>query len=98
MSDPLAAAPSPRLRWSAATAAFQIEGARTEGGRGRSIWDDFVETPGAVRDGSTAEPGPDSYHRYLEDVELLTRLGRRQLPLLGVVGAGAAVRHGRRQS
>ena len=63
------------LRWSAATAAFQIEGARSEGGRGRSIWDDFVETPGAVRDGSTAEPGPDSYHRYREDVELLKRLG-----------------------
>jgi beta-glucosidase len=65
----------PRLRWSAATAAFQIEGARAEGGRGRSIWDDFVETAGAVRDGSTAEPGPDSYHRFDEDVELLKRLG-----------------------
>ena len=63
------------LRWSAATAAFQIEGARGEGGRGRSIWDDFVETPGAVRDGSTAEPGPDSFHRYKEDVDLLARLG-----------------------
>ncbi|BDV30722.1 GH1 family beta-glucosidase [Microbacterium terricola] len=63
------------LRWSAATAAFQVEGARTAGGRGRSIWDDFVETPGAVRDGSTAEPGPDSYHRYREDVDLLARLG-----------------------
>lgn len=63
------------LRWSAATAAFQIEGGRGEGGRGRSIWDDFVESAGAVRDGSTAEPGPDSYHRYREDVELLARLG-----------------------
>lgn len=75
MPDPLATVPPRRLRWSAATAAFQIEGARFEGGRGRSIWDDFVETPGAVRDGSIAEPGPDSYHRYLEDVELLARLG-----------------------
>ena len=63
------------LRWSAATAAFQIEGARSEGGRGRSIWDDFVETEGAVRDGSTAEPGPDSYHRHSEDVALLRDLG-----------------------
>ena len=69
------AEPLPRLRWSAATAAFQIEGARAEGGRGRSIWDDFVETPGAVRDGATAEPGPDSYHRLGEDVELLKQLG-----------------------
>lgn len=63
------------FRWSAATAAFQVEGARTVGRRGRSIWDDFVDTPGAVRDGSTAEPGPDSYHRYPEDVRLLSDLG-----------------------
>src|SRR4051794_17989338 len=62
------------LRWSVATAAFQIEGARSADGRGRSIWDDFVDAPGAVRDGSTAEPGPDSYHRSAEDVELLRRL------------------------
>lgn len=63
------------IRWSAATAAFQIEGARNEGGRGRSIWDDYVDSPGAVRDASTAEPGPDSYHRFLEDVELARALG-----------------------
>ncbi|GAA1989583.1 GH1 family beta-glucosidase [Microbacterium pumilum] len=75
MTDLPLADSSRRLRWSVATAAFQIEGAREEGGRGRSIWDDFVDAPGAVRDGSTAEPGPDSYHRYLDDVELLTQLG-----------------------
>ena len=63
------------LRWSAASAAFQIEGARHEGGRGRSIWDDFVESEGAVRDGSVAEPGPDSYHRSEEDVSLAQGLG-----------------------
>src|SRR5699024_2886564 len=63
------------LRFSAATAAFQIEGARTAGGRGRSIWDDFVDTPGNVVDGSTAEPGPDSYHRFDEDIALLAGLG-----------------------
>jgi len=65
----------PPFRWSAATAAFQIEGARAVGGRGRSIWDDFVDTPGAVSDGSTAEPGPDSWHRWREDVALLAELG-----------------------
>lgn len=64
-----------QLRWSAATAAFQIEGARTVDGRGRSIWDDYVDTPGTIKDGSTAEPGPDSYHRYLEDVALCADLG-----------------------
>ena len=63
------------FRWSAATAAFQVEGARSEGGKGRSIWDEFVETPGKVLDGSTAEPGPDSYHRIADDVALLRALG-----------------------
>lgn len=64
-----------RLRFSAATAAFQIEGARTEDGRGRSIWDDFVDTPGKVIDGSTADPAADSYHRYRSDVALAAGLG-----------------------
>lgn len=63
------------FHFSAATAAFQIEGARTADGRGRSIWDDFVDTPGNVSEGSTAEPGPDSYHRIDEDIALLSDLG-----------------------
>ncbi|WP_040518382.1 GH1 family beta-glucosidase [Gordonia neofelifaecis] len=64
-----------RIRWSAATAAFQIEGARAADGRGRSVWDQWVETPDKVIDGSTAEPGPDSYHRWPEDVALAAGLG-----------------------
>lgn len=63
------------LRWSAATAAFQIEGARGADGMGRSIWDTFTDTPGLVIDESTADPGPDSYHRYREDVALARELG-----------------------
>ena len=34
------------FRWGAATAAYQIEGAVHEGGRGASIWDTFSHTPG----------------------------------------------------
>ena len=63
------------MHFSAATAAFQIEGARTAAGRGRSIWDDFVDAPGNVIDGSPAEPGPDSFHRFDEDIALLAGLG-----------------------
>ncbi|WP_347955053.1 GH1 family beta-glucosidase [Gordonia aichiensis] len=70
----LPALPHP-IRWAAATAAFQIEGARTEDGRGRSVWDTWVETPGKVVDGATAEPGPDSYHRWADDVALTAGLG-----------------------
>ena len=74
-SSPLPLAQLSKLRYSAATAAFQIEGARTEGGRGLSVWDTFVDTPDRVIDGSTADPSADSYHRWAEDVALAAGLG-----------------------
>ncbi|GAA1644497.1 glycoside hydrolase family 1 protein [Georgenia ruanii] len=61
--------------WGAATAAYQIEGAATEGGRGRSIWDDFSHTPGRTRGGDTGDVADDHYHRWQEDVALMAELG-----------------------
>lgn len=63
------------LRWSVATAAFQIEGSRAADGRGRSIWDDVVDTPGVIKDASIADPSADSYRRATDDVALLRGLG-----------------------
>lgn len=63
------------IRWSAATSAFQIEGSRPTGASGRSIWDDFLERPGAIVDGSTAEPACDSYRHPDADVALAAGLG-----------------------
>lgn len=63
------------LRWSAATSAFQIEGSRPTGEVGRSIWDDFLERPGAIVDGSTADPACDSYRHPERDIELAAGLG-----------------------
>ncbi len=63
--------------WGAATAAFQIEGATGEDGRGRSIWDTFCDTPGRVRNGDTGEIAADHYHRWREDVALMAELGLR---------------------
>lgn len=63
------------LRWSAATSAFQIEGSRPTGVSGRSIWDDFLERPGAIIDGSTADPACDSYRHPERDVSLAAGLG-----------------------
>ncbi|ROR92309.1 GH1 family beta-glucosidase [Nocardioides aurantiacus] len=59
----------------AATAAYQIEGATTEDGRGASIWDTFTARPGAVRDGSDGSTACDSYHRSEEDLDLVRGLG-----------------------
>lgn len=57
------------------TAAYQIEGGVEAGGRGRSIWDDFCDRPGAIRDGSSGATACDSHRRWDEDVALLQGLG-----------------------
>jgi len=61
--------------WGAATSAYQIEGAVTEDGRGRSIWDVFSHTPGKIEDGTTADRANDHYHLYKEDVRLIRDIG-----------------------
>ncbi|EQB12879.1 GH1 family beta-glucosidase [Sphingobium lactosutens] len=61
--------------WGAATAAYQIEGAVKEDGRGLTNWDIFSHTPGKVANGDTGDVACDSYHRYQEDIALLKALG-----------------------
>jgi beta-glucosidase len=63
------------FRWGVATAAYQIEGAAHEDGRGPSIWDTFSHTPGRVADGDTGDVACDHYHRFESDVELLAGMG-----------------------
>jgi beta-glucosidase len=61
--------------WGAATAAYQIEGATDEDGRGESIWDRFCATPGKIRNGENGAIACDFYHRYPTDVALMRELG-----------------------
>ncbi|NYF98841.1 GH1 family beta-glucosidase [Janibacter cremeus] len=61
--------------WGVSTAAYQIEGAVDEDGRGRSVWDTFCEQPGVIADGSSGAVACDHYHRYAEDVALMRELG-----------------------
>jgi beta-glucosidase len=61
--------------WGVATAAYQIEGAAGEDGRGPSIWDTFTATPGKILNGDTGAVATDHYHRYPEDVALMRDLG-----------------------
>jgi len=63
--------------WGAATAAYQIEGATREGGRGESIWDRFARSPGTIAGGETGDAACDHYHRWREDVALMKSLGLR---------------------
>ena len=64
----------PGFIWGAATAAYQIEGAYREDGKGESNWDRFVLAPGKIKQGGTGNVACDSYHRYPEDIALLKAL------------------------
>jgi beta-glucosidase len=61
--------------WGAATSAYQVEGATAADGRGISIWDAFVRSPGRVVGGDTADVAIDHYHRYRDDVRIMADLG-----------------------
>jgi beta-glucosidase len=63
------------VRLGAATAAYQVEGAVREDGRGESIWDVFCRVPGAVANGDTGDVACDHYHRWREDLDLMSELG-----------------------
>jgi beta-glucosidase len=61
--------------WGVATAAYQVEGAANEGGRGPSIWDTFSHTAGLTHNGDTGDIACDHYHRWESDLDLLSELG-----------------------
>ncbi len=61
--------------WGAASAAYQIEGAASEDGRGPSVWDVFSHTEGKTFEGHTGDIACDSYHRFEEDLQALLTLG-----------------------
>jgi len=58
-----------------ATSSWQIEGSSQS--RGRSIWDDFSETPGKVLDGATADPACDHLNHIPDDLDLIKDLGAK---------------------
>lgn len=85
----------PGFVWGTATAAYQIEGAWNEDGKGESIWDRFSANPAHIADGSTARVACDHYHRYREDFDLMAQLGLKHYrfslawPRIVPDGAGA---------
>ncbi|XP_005573098.3 lactase/phlorizin hydrolase [Macaca fascicularis] len=61
--------------WSAASAAYQIEGAWRADGKGLSIWDTFSHTPLKVENDAVGDVACDSYHKIAEDLVTLQNLG-----------------------
>jgi beta-glucosidase len=64
-----------KFLWGAATAAYQIEGAWAEDGKGESIWDRYAHTPGKILNGDSGDVAGDHYHRLAEDISLMKLLG-----------------------
>jgi len=82
--------------WGTATAAYQIEGAWNEDGKGESIWDRFAHTPGKIKNGDTGDIACDSYHRWNEDLSLMRAMNLNSYrfsiswPRIQPSGSGAA--------
>ncbi|HTO24195.1 MAG TPA: GH1 family beta-glucosidase [Spirochaetia bacterium] len=67
----------PGFAWGTATAAYQVEGAVSEDGRGTSIWDTYCRQPGRILGGTSGDTTCDHYHRFAEDFRLMRDLGIR---------------------
>ncbi len=61
--------------WGAAAAAYQIEGAAFEDGKGWSVWDSMCRRKDAIWLGQTGDVACDHYHRYKDDVALMQQIG-----------------------
>lgn len=62
--------------WGVASSAYQVEGTDPEDGRGKTVWDTFVEE-GRIFEGQNANTSCDHMHRYREDYALMRNLGIR---------------------
>jgi len=56
--------------WGIASAAYQIEGAFADDGKGLSVWDTFCRIPGKIYEGHTGDVACDHYHLFEQDVAL----------------------------
>lgn len=71
--------------WGSASAAYQIEGAWNEDGKGPSNWDQFVRIPGKTFKATTGDKAVDHYHRYKEDVALMAEMGLKTYEVLNIL-------------
>lgn len=58
--------------WGTASAAYQVEGAYQEDGKGPGIWD--VLSQGHIRHGESGNEACDHYHHYKEDIALMRQM------------------------
>lgn len=59
----------------AASAAYQVEGAWNQDGKGKTNWDEFTKIPGKTFEGTNGDIAVDHYNRYKEDIALMAEMG-----------------------
>ncbi len=59
----------------AASAAYQVEGAWNQDGKGETNWDVFSKIPGKTFEGTNGDVAVDHYNRYKEDIKLMAEMG-----------------------
>ena len=81
--------------WGMATAAYQVEGAWDQDGKGESIWDHYSHTVGRIKGGDTGDAACDHYHLFEQDIAILKRLNQKSYrfsiswPRIQPTGTGA---------
>ncbi|HAE29480.1 MAG TPA: beta-glucosidase [Flavobacteriales bacterium] len=64
----------PNFIWGAACAAYQVEGAWNQDGKGKSIWDTFTHKRGNIHNNQNGDQACGFYHNYEEDIALAASL------------------------
>jgi beta-glucosidase len=63
--------------WGTAASSFQIEGAAYLDGGGLSIWDMLARQPNKIQHGDNSDIACDHYHRFKEDIAIMSEIGTR---------------------
>ena len=60
--------------WGASTSSYQIEGATSENGKGKSIWDTFSHIHGKIKNDENGDITANHYHLYKQDISLMKKI------------------------
>ncbi len=61
--------------WGVSSSAYQTEGAHDVDGKGPSIWDEFSNTPGKIRNNENGNDACLFYYKFEEDLRMVKELG-----------------------
>lgn len=61
--------------WGTASAAYQIEGAYDEDGKGLNIWDAYCQSEGKIAHSENGNIACDHYHHFREDIKMMREMG-----------------------